>query len=98
MAPEGGLEGLGGVWVYFGVKHLLQGSRDFGVLEPLKSPCFGVFFATRRISDKFANMPLKPQDIGTEERKLSTSSGRLLGNSGKIQQKSRFLRQKGIES
>jgi hypothetical protein len=39
-------------------------------------------------------MPLKPQDIGTEERKLSTSSGRLLGNSGKIQQKPRIYGRK----
>jgi hypothetical protein len=41
MAPKGGLEDLAGVWVYVGVKHLLQGSRDFGVIEPRFFELFG---------------------------------------------------------
>jgi hypothetical protein len=98
MAPEGGLEGVASVGVYFGVQHLLQASRGLGLAWPINPLIFGHLFATRRISDKFANMPLKPQDIGTEERKLSTSSGRLLGNSGKIQQKPLNYREKGISS
>jgi hypothetical protein len=62
------------------------------------SRILGSLFATRRISGKFANMTLKPQDIGTEERKVSTSSGRLSGNSAKIQPNRLYLREKGISS
>jgi hypothetical protein len=78
--------------IYFRVVEIL------GLSNRSNSGILGSTFTTRRISDKFANMPLKPQDIGTEERKVSTSSGRLSGNSAKIQANPLYLREKGISS
>ena len=78
--------------IYFRVVEIL------GLSNRTNSRILGSLSTTRRISDKFANMPLKPQDIGTEERKLSTSSGRLSGNSAKIQPNPLYLRKKGISS
>ena len=70
----------------------------YGSSNRINSLFLRSYSATRRTSDKFANMPLKPQDIGTEERKVSTSSGRLSGNSAKIQPNPVYLREKGISS
>ena len=89
-SPESGFR-LGSS-IYFRVVEIL------GLSNRSISSFPGSLSATRRISDKFANMPLKPQDIGTEERKVSTSSGRLSGNSAKIQPNPVYLREKGISS